>query len=80
MPPPMVNIHAAKTQLSRLIDEAAAGNEIVIARAGKPVAKLVPLSASRPRRVLGMLAGKLRVPADFDAPLPEEVLDQFERR
>ncbi|MDQ2802375.1 MAG: type II toxin-antitoxin system prevent-host-death family antitoxin [Pseudomonadota bacterium] len=77
---PTVNIHAAKTQLSRLIDEAAAGREIVIARAGKPVAKLVPLTASRPRRILGMLAGTLRVPGDFDARLPEEVLDAFERR
>lgn len=77
-----VNIHAAKTQLSRLVDEAAAGQEIVIARAGKPVAKLVPLTAPqpRPRRRLGGLAGQLRVPADFDAPLPDEVLGGFEGR
>jgi prevent-host-death family protein len=77
-----VNIHAAKTQLSRLVDAAAAGQEIVIARAGKPVAKLVPLegTGTKPHRVLGALAGRLRVPADFDAPLPAEVLDTFENR
>lgn len=75
-----VNIHAAKTQLSRLVDEAAAGEEIIIARAGKPVAKLVGLAAGRPKRTLGLLAGQLRIPADFDAPLPPEVLDSFEGR
>lgn len=77
-----VNIHAAKTHLSRLVDEAAAGQEIIIARAGKPVAKLVPLTAPQPRppRRLGRLAGQLRVPAEFDAPLPDEVLDAFEGR
>lgn len=76
----IVNIHAAKTQLSRLVDAAAAGQEVVIARAGRPVAKLVPLagSAAKVRRVLGGLAGRLRVPADFDAPLPDTVLDEFE--
>ena len=53
-----VNIHAAKTHLSRLIDEVAAGKEIVIARAGKPVAKLVPTTATepKPKRVLGLMA------------------------
>ena len=64
-----VNIHAAKTQLSRLVDEAAAGQEIVIARAGKPVARLMPLASpppSAPRHVLGILAGRLQMPADFD--------------
>lgn len=77
-----VNIHAAKTQLSRLVEAAAAGQEIVIARAGKPVARLVPLTGpvARPRRVLGALAGRMQVPADFDAPLPAEVLDGFEGR
>jgi prevent-host-death family protein len=77
-----VNIHAAKTQLSRLVDQAAAGEEIVIARAGKPVARLVPLApapTSR-NRVLGILKGKLQAPADFDAPLPDDVLDAFEGR
>jgi prevent-host-death family protein len=77
----MINIHAAKTQRSRLVDEAASGKEIIIARAGKPVAKLVPLApASVQRRVLGRLAGQLAVPQDFDAPLPSDVLDAFEGR
>ncbi|MFC4168508.1 type II toxin-antitoxin system Phd/YefM family antitoxin [Teichococcus aestuarii] len=75
-----VNIHAAKTHLSRLVDAAAAGEEILIARAGRPVARLVPLeeAPARPRRRLGRLAGQLSIPADFDAPLPEEVLSGFE--
>lgn len=79
---PIVNIHAAKTHLSRLVDAAASGEEILIARAGKPVARLAPLQDApvRPLRRLGLLAGKLRVPSDFDAPLPDEVLDSFEGR
>lgn len=76
-----VNIHAAKTHLSRLVDAAAAGEEIVIARAGRPLARLVPLAPeAEPRRRLGILAGRLTVPADFDAPLPEDLLDAFEGR
>lgn len=77
-----VNIHAAKTHLSRLVDAAAAGEEILIARAGRPVARLVPLQEApvRPRRRLGQLAGQISVPADFDAPLPEDVLRGFEGR
>jgi prevent-host-death family protein len=75
-----VNLHAAKTHFSRLVDEAAAGAEIIIAKAGKPVAKLVPLVSvdKRRKRTLGALAGQASVPADFDAPLPEAVLDTFE--
>jgi prevent-host-death family protein len=74
-----VNIHEAKTHLSRLVEEASEGEEIVIARAGKPVARLVPMQkTSRRRRKLGLLAGKLAVPSDFDAPLPEEVTAMFE--
>lgn len=77
-----VNIHAAKTHLSRLVDQAAAGEEIVIARAGRPVARLVPLAIPEvaSRRRLGLLAGQCPVPADFDAPLPEAVLAAFEGR
>ncbi len=75
---PTVNIHAAKTHLSRLVDDAAAGEEIIIARAGKPVARLVPLTAGR--RMLGCLAGQLTVPENFDAPLPDAVIDAFEGR
>jgi prevent-host-death family protein len=75
-----VNIHAAKTQLSRLVEDAAKGEEIVIAKAGKPVARLMPLDEERPERRLGGLAGKVRIPEDFDAPLPDDVLDAFEGR
>lgn len=74
-----INIHAAKTHLSRLVEDAAAGQEIIIAKAGTPLAKLVPLvPAGRKKRRLGILAGRLSVPADFDAPLPNHVLDAFE--
>jgi prevent-host-death family protein len=77
-----VNIHAAKTQLSRLVDQAAAGEEIIIAKAGKPMAKLTPLTpkTDRPKHRLGLLEGKLAIPEDFDAPLPDDVLDAFEGR
>lgn len=77
-----VNIHAAKTQLSRLVDQAAAGEEIIIARAGRPVARLVPLvlETMKARRQLGSLAGQMQVPDDFDAPLPDALLDAFEGR
>lgn len=69
------NVYAAKTRLSQLIDRAAAGEEIIIARAGKPVAKLVSLGGRKRR--LGALKGKLSVPADFDTPLPEDALASF---
>ena len=75
-----INIHAAKTQLSRLVDAAAAGEEIIIAKSGKPIARLGPLSTPPRKRTLGILAGRLRVPEDFDADLPDEVLDAFEGR
>jgi prevent-host-death family protein len=75
-----VSIQDAETQLSRLVDQAAAGEEIIIAREGKPVAKLVPLTPRPAKRNLGILAGNLAIPADFDAPLPQDVLDAFEGR
>lgn len=75
-----VNIHAAKTQLSRLVEAAAAGEEIIIAKSGKPMARLGPLVGSPRKRRLGALAGKLRVPEDFGAPLPDEVIEAFEGR
>ena len=77
----IVNIHAAKTHLSRLVEEAANGEDIVIAKAGKGVARLVPLRGRKEeKRKLGVLAGRLKIPADFDAPLPADVLDSFEGR
>ena len=75
-----VNVHAAKTQFSRLVDDAARGEEIVIAKAGKPVARLAPFRVAKVKRRLGTLAGKLRVSEDFDAPLPDDILDAFEGR
>lgn len=74
-----VNIHEAKTHLSRLVEEAAAGEEIIIAKAGRPVARLVPLSVV-PKRQLGIFKGQLNVPDDFDAPLPDDALALFEQR
>jgi prevent-host-death family protein len=71
-----VNLHAAKTHLSRLVDEAAAGEEVVIAKAGKPVVRLVPVRA-RERTGFGDLKGRIRLAADFDAPLPDELLRAF---
>ncbi len=76
-----VNIHAAKTHLSRLVEKAAAGEEIIIAKAGTPLAKLGPLAATEQRtRRLGRLAGRITVPPDFDAPLADHVIDAFEGR
>jgi prevent-host-death family protein len=77
-----VNVRAAKTHFSRLVDRAAAGEEIIIAKAGRPVAKLVPPTSrrGRPKRRLGVLAGVAVSPPDFDAPLPDHVIDSFEGR
>ena len=73
----VVNTHEAKTNLSRLIDEVQEGEEVVIARGNKPMARLVPFDTKRPVRKAGFLKGKIRVADDFDAPLPDEVLDAF---
>lgn len=73
-----VNIHQAKTHLSRLLARVAAGEEIVIARAGKPVARIVPFRKSQGKRPLGIDRGRFEVPEDFDAPLPGDVLESFE--
>jgi len=73
-----INIHEAKTNLSRLLEEVAAGKEIIIAKAGKPVARLVPLGNLPRRRRLGIFEGKLNVPDKFDEPLADDVLALFE--
>lgn len=75
-----VNIHEAKTHLSRLLEQVAGGEEVVIAKAGKAIARLVPLAAAPKKRQLGLLKGKLNVPDDFDAPLSAEELSLFEER
>ena len=67
-----VNIHAAKTHFSRLLEDVAAGEEIIIAKAGKPVARLVAVEPLPPRR-LGLMAGKFTVPEDFDTTFNDEV-------
>ena len=73
-----VNVHQAKTHLSRLLRRVAAGEEVLISRAGRPVARLVP-ARERKARQLGLDRGLFEVPEDFDSPLPEEVLRDFER-
>jgi prevent-host-death family protein len=75
-----VNIHQAKTHLSRLVDEVAAGAEIIIAKAGKPMARLTPVSTPVRKKHLGLLKGKIKVPDNFNAPLDEETLSTFEGR
>ena len=73
-----VNVHEAKTQLSKLLEAVEAGAEITIARAGRPVARLVGLADRRPPRRLGGLVGQLNIPEDFDDPLPGDVLALFQ--
>lgn len=72
-----VNIHEAKTHLSRLLEAVARGDELVIAKAGKPVARLVPITPNRDRAP-GFLKGKIRIARDFDAALSAELLATFE--
>ena len=73
-----VNIHEAKTHLSRLLEEVNRGQEVVIAKAGKPMARLTRVSAAKPIRKPGFLKGKIKIADGFDAPLPEDLLDAFE--
>jgi prevent-host-death family protein len=75
-----VNIHEAKTHFSRLVDAAASGEEIIIAKAGKPVARLMPMERAKITRLFGGLKGKVRIADDFDAPLAREVFAAFEGR
>ena len=75
-----INIHEAKTHLSRLLEQVAEGEEIIIARAGKAIARLVPLDVPAKKRQLGLLKGKLNVPDDFDRPLADDELSMFEGR
>lgn len=72
-----VGIHETKTNLSKLLRRVSAGEEIVITRGGEPLAKLVPVEP-RAHRQLGIDDGRFDIPADFDAPLPDELLKAFE--
>jgi prevent-host-death family protein len=73
-----VNLHEAKTHLSRLVEDAAAGEEIIIAKAGKPLAKLTPLTDTPGARQLGSMRGKIWLADDFDDPLPSSLLASFQ--
>ena len=75
-----VNIYEAKTHLSQLVDEAASGEDVIVSRHGKPVARITRLAPAKRRVVFGVLRGKVKVAKDFDAPLPPEVLAAFEGR
>ncbi|TCF97740.1 antitoxin [Paraburkholderia strydomiana] len=74
-----VNIHEAKSQLSRLIEAVVSGEEVVIAKAGTPVVRLVSVE-QKPALRLGLMKGRIRIADDFDAPLPDDVLASFEGR
>lgn len=73
-----INVHEAKTQLSRLLTRVEAGEEVIIARDGKPIARLAPLRATQSRRCFGSLRGRMGVDDTFFEPLPEEELAGFE--
>lgn len=75
--PRMVNLYEAKTRLSDLVERAAAGEEIIIAKAGKARARLVPLEAATRPRTPGGWEGQVWIASDFDEPLPPEILDSF---
>lgn len=73
----LVNMHQAKTHLSRLVEQAAAGEEIIIGKAGRPVARLVPYNAERRPRVPGSMKGRIRLADDFDE-TPDWLVDAFD--
>ena len=73
-----VNIHEAKTNLSQLLSRAALGEDIIIAKAGKPIVRLVPIEEPSQERVLGQDEGLFVVPEDFNDPLPDDILSAFE--
>jgi len=77
--PVQVNVHEAKTHLSKLLARVREGEEIIIAKAGSPVARLVPVVDRPARRLPGSAKGKVAIAPDFDAPLPEAIMQEFER-
>ncbi|RJQ50727.1 MAG: type II toxin-antitoxin system Phd/YefM family antitoxin [Desulfobacteraceae bacterium] len=80
MPDHIYNLYEAKTHLSQLVERAAKGEEIVIAKAGVPLAKLVPMPKAKPKRKAGGWEGKVRISEDFDDPLPPSLQAAFEGR
>ena len=77
-PATTVNIYDAKTRLSQLVDQAAAGEDVVVSRNGKPLARLTRFEKPKRKIRFGLLKGKVKVAPDFDAPLPEGVLAEFQ--
>lgn len=76
-----INIYEAKTRLSQLVDKAAAGEDVVVSRNGKPLVRITQLEGAGKRRIkFGVLKGRVKISADFDAPLPDSVLAGFEGR
>ncbi|MFT3801641.1 MAG: type II toxin-antitoxin system Phd/YefM family antitoxin [Burkholderiaceae bacterium] len=75
-----INIYEAKTRLSQLVDRAIAGEDIIVSRHGKPVARITRLESEERKVRFGVLEGRIRIADDFDAPLPDEVLAAFEGR
>jgi prevent-host-death family protein len=75
----VVNIHEAKTHLSRLLERVRLGEEVVIAKAGRPIARLTPIEQPRTARQPGSAKGQFTMSPDFDAPLPDDLLAEFER-
>lgn len=76
----IINIHEAKTQFSKLIEAVGLGEEIMIAKAGKPAAMLVPVQPKKTTRKPGAMKGKIRIASDFDAPLSDDLQAAFEGR
>ncbi len=72
-----VNIHEAKTHLSRLVDKAAKGEPFIIAKAGKPLVKVTALEADKPKRRMGFMKGQISVPKDFDTMMSAEIEEMF---
>lgn len=75
-----VNIYEAKTRLSQLVDKAAAGEDVIVSRSGKPLVRITALAPPKRRIKFGVLKGKIKIAPDFDAPLPDSVLAEFEGR
>lgn len=73
-----LNINEVKAQLSHLVEAVATGSEVIIAKRGKPIARLSRIEGSKPKIRFGILNGKVKVADDFDAPLPDEILSEFE--
>jgi prevent-host-death family protein len=75
-----VNIYDAKTRFSQLVDKAAAGEDVIVSRNGKPLVRITRLDSSRRQIQFGILEGKIIIAPDFDSPLPDEVIAGFEGR